>query len=294
MKELRFVIVTGLSGAGRSTALRALEDVGYFCVDNLPPPLIPGLIALLEPEHLPRIGLGIDVRTGAFLEGAEGHVAGLIASGHDVKLIFLEAQEGELVRRFSETRRAHPLAPGGDVPSAIGAERERLAPLRAIADDIIDTTGLSIHELRRRLKERVSLAADGASMVTRVVSFGFKYGLPVDADMVFDLRYLPNPHFVPELRELTGRDARVANFVLETEAGREMLQKLTELLVGLIPRYQHEGKSYLTVAIGCTGGKHRSVAMSLALGKTLGEHSNVVVEHRDAPAPSPRTEGSYE
>lgn len=285
MSELRFVVVTGMSGAGRSTALRALEDLGYFCVDNLPPPLIPGLVSLLEAEHLERIGLGIDVRTGSFLEGAEGYLQQLTDSGHNVQLIFLEAQDSDLVRRFSETRRAHPLAPDGDVPTAISNERERLAPLRSSADLIIDTSAFTVHDLRRQLIDRLSRQGAAGQMVTRIVSFGFKFGLPVDADLVFDLRYLPNPHFVPELRPLTGRDARVSDFVLKSEAGQELLSELSGMLKKLLPRYQREGKSYLTIGIGCTGGQHRSVAMAIALHKALSSDANVVLEHRDAPIP---------
>lgn len=281
MSDLHFVVVTGMSGAGRSTVLRALEDQGFFCVDNLPPPLIPGLVDLLGAAQLHRIGLGIDVRTGSFLTGAEGFLQQLSHSGHRVELIFLEALDNELIRRFSETRRGHPLAPAGDVPSAIIQERERLAPLRAIADVIIDTTGLSVHDLRRRLFAHVGRATQSGRLVTRVVSFGFKFGLPVDADMVFDLRYLPNPHFVPELRPLTGKDRKVAAFVLESEAGKELLSQLEALLMRLLPRYEHEGKSYLTIAVGCTGGRHRSVAVAEALGKALASVGDVTVEHRD-------------
>ena len=283
MSDLRFVVVTGMSGAGRSTALRALEDAGYFCVDNLPPPLIPGLVELLDSAQLQRIGLGIDVRTGSFLEGVEGYLTQLREGGHQVLLVFLEAQDGELVRRFSETRRAHPLAPGGDVPSAISKERERLSPLRASADLVIDTTGRSVHELRRTLMDDLSRGSRADRMVTRVVSFGFKYGLPVDADMVFDLRYLPNPHFVPELKPLTGRDSKVAKFVLDSTLGHELLTQLVDMLSRLLPHYEHEGKSYLTIAVGCTGGQHRSVAMAEALGKALSAQADVIVEHRDAP-----------
>lgn len=280
MSDLHFIVVTGLSGAGRSTVLRALEDQGFFCMDNLPPPLIPGLVELVETGQLRQIGLGIDVRTGVFLDGAEGFLQSLVSSGHLVEVLFMEAQDVELVRRFSETRRVHPLAPVGDVPAAIAIERQRLAPLRAAADLIVDTTGLSVHDLRRRVFEIVNKGGRGR-MVTRVVSFGFKFGLPVDADMVFDLRYLPNPHFVPELRPLTGRDQRVSDFVLKSEAGQELFSRVRDLLTQLLPRYQYEGKAYLTVAVGCTGGRHRSVAMAEALGAALADLGDVRVEHRD-------------
>jgi UPF0042 nucleotide-binding protein len=279
---LQLVVVTGLSGAGRSTALRVLEDLGHFCVDNIPPALIPQLIELLgKGAELPRVALGIDVRTGGFLEGATRVLDTLVASGHHVELIFLESQDNELLRRFSETRRAHPLAPGGNVLEAIQRERERVASLRARAGLIIDTTQLNVHELRRTLVEYLARGGTHARMVTRVVSFGFKYGLPVDADLVFDLRYLANPHFVPELKPLTGLDEAVSKFVFESAEAKELLADLTTLLGKLLPRYEREGKAYLTICVGCTGGQHRSVAMAEALAANLRGGAEVVVEHRD-------------
>jgi len=279
---LQLVVVTGLSGAGRSTALRVLEDLGHFCVDNIPPALIPQLIELLEKGgELSRVALGLDVRTGGFLEGATEVLDSLIAGGHRVELLFLESQDEELMRRFSETRRAHPLAPGGDVLAAIQRERERVAPLRARSGLIIDTTGLNVHDLRRNLVDYIARGGARTRMVTRVVSFGFKYGLPVDADLVFDLRYLANPHFVRELKPLTGLDEPVAKFVFEAPEARELLTDLTELLRKLLPRYAREGKAYLTICVGCTGGQHRSVAMAEALGAALRGVGEVVVAHRD-------------
>jgi len=279
---LQLVVVTGLSGAGRSTALRVLEDLGHFCVDNIPPALIPQLIELLEKGgELPRVALGIDVRTRGFLEGATHALDAAIAGGHHVELVFLESQDDELVRRFSETRRAHPLAPGGNVLAAIQAERERVAPLRARADLIIDTTRLNVHDLRRSLIDHLARGATRPRMVTRVVSFGYKFGLPVDADLVFDLRYLPNPHFVPALRPFTGLDDAVSRFVFEAPEARELLEDLSGLLGKLLPRYQREGKAYLTIGVGCTGGQHRSVAMAEALAAALRPSGEIVVEHRD-------------
>jgi UPF0042 nucleotide-binding protein len=279
---LQLVVVTGMSGAGRSTALRVLEDLGHFCVDNIPPALIPQLMELLEKGgELERVALGIDVRTGVFLEGATRVLDSLIAGGHRVELMFLESQDDELVRRFSETRRSHPLAPGGNVLAAIQRERERVAPLRARAGLIIDTTGLSVHDLRRNLVGYIARGGARARMVTRVLSFGFKYGLPVDADLVFDLRHLPNPHFVPALKPYTGLDEPVSRFVFEAAEARELLNDLTELLRKLLPRYEREGKAYLTICVGCTGGQHRSVAMAEALGAALRVSGDIVVEHRD-------------
>jgi UPF0042 nucleotide-binding protein len=271
-----------MSGAGRSTALRVLEDLGFFCVDNIPPALIPNLIGLVTaPSGLSRIAVGVDVRTGRFLEGASEQIDSVTAGGDRVELIFVEARDEELVRRYSETRRAHPLAPGGNLLEAIRSERERVAPLRARAGLIIDTSGLSVHDLRRVLVDHVARGGGRPRMVTRVVSFGFKYGLPVDADLVFDLRYLPNPHFVPALRPKTGLEPEVSRFVLETPEANELLVDLAALLTKLLPRYEREGKSYLTIAVGCTGGRHRSVAMAEALGSALREHADIRVEHRD-------------
>jgi UPF0042 nucleotide-binding protein len=279
---LQLAVVTGLSGAGRSTALRALEDLGHFCVDNIPPALIPQLIDLLSRAGgLTRVAVGVDVRTGEFLEGAGGLLDSLTAGGHTVELIFLECQDAELVRRFSETRRAHPLAPGGNLLDAILRERERLAPLRARAGLIIDTTGLNPHDLRRALVDYIARGGQRSHMITRVVSFGFKYGVPVDSDLVFDLRYLSNPHFVPKLRPKTGLDPEVAGFVMAAPEAQELLVDLSTLLGKLLPRYEREGKSYLTIALGCTGGRHRSVALAEALGVNLRAAGEIVVEHRD-------------
>jgi UPF0042 nucleotide-binding protein len=278
---LQLVVVTGLSGAGRSTALRALEDLGHFCVDNIPPALIPHLIELVtQGEDLTRVAVGIDVRTGGFLEEAGGLFDQLRAGGHAVDLVFLECQDAELVRRFSETRRSHPLAPGGNLFEAIQRERERVAPLRARANLLIDTTGFNSHDLRRAIVDHIA-RGKYSHMVTRVVSFGFKYGVPVDADLVFDLRYLSNPHFVPQLRPKTGLDKEVAEFVMAAPEARELLDDLGTLLTKLLPRYEREGKSYLTIALGCTGGRHRSVALAEALATVLRSSGEIVVDHRD-------------
>jgi UPF0042 nucleotide-binding protein len=280
--SLRIAVVTGMSGAGRSTALNVLEDLGYFCVDNLPPPIAGALVALMERgDELPKVGLGVDVRTGAFLEGAAEVITQLRSSGHDVEVLFLDAADETLVRRFSATRRPHPLAPGGDLLGAIHRERQRLGPLRGLALRVFDTTSSSVHDLRREIVDHVSRGEGRPRMVTRVVSFGFKYGLPVDADLVFDLRYLPNPHFVPELRPKTGLDPEVARFVLGAPETIELLGALMPLLKQTLPRYEREGKAYLTVAIGCTGGRHRSVAVAEQIARALAGRE-IVVAHRDA------------
>lgn len=280
---IHVVVVTGLSGAGRSTAVHVLEDLGFFCVDNLPPALAPQLVGMLgDGKEIHRLGLGIDVRTGAFLEGAAQMFDALEEAGHDVEVLFLDASDDALVRRFSETRRPHPLAPGGDVLDGIQRERERMASLKARARHVIDTTGMSVHDLRRTLVDYVARGGGAPRMVTRIVSFGFKYGLPVDADLVFDLRYLPNPHFVPELKPHTGLDERVARFVLEAPETRELIDDLVDMFGKVLPRYEREGKSYLTIAIGCTGGRHRSVAVAEELARRLRGDREVVVAHRDS------------
>ncbi len=277
------VVVTGLSGAGRSTALRVLEDAGFFCVDNLPPGLAPALIGLVDREgKLERIGLGIDVRTGAFLSGAEETLSELEALGHRVQVIFLDCADEVLVRRFSETRRPHALSRTGDLQGAIRRERERLAGLRARADIVIDTTDFSVHDLRHRLIDYIGRDPNRPSMVVRLLSFGFKYGVPVDADLVFDLRFLPNPHFVDSLRPKTGMDAEVSAYVMNAPETQQLLGHLRPLLDYVLPQYAREGKAYLTIALGCTGGRHRSVAMAEELGRQLGGCNEVVVSHRDA------------
>ncbi len=261
--------------------MRVLEDLGFYCVDNLPPRLAPGLLELLEggKEEVP-VGLGIDVRSGAFLEGAGDALDELTARGFAPQVLFLDAADDVITRRFSETRRPHRLAPNGDLGEAIRAERERLAGLRRRATRVIDTTHLNVHDLRRQLVKIVSGRPDGIRLVTRVVSFGFKYGLPQDADLVFDLRYLPNPYFVPELSPLSGLTEPVRDYVLGMPDAQELLADLEALLQKLLPRYAAEGKAYLTVAVGCTGGRHRSVAIAEALAKRL-SHGDVVVLHRD-------------
>lgn len=284
------VVVSGLSGAGKTQALHALEDLGFFCVDNLPTLLAPQAVALCERGGMALVALGIDVRVRAFL-GEFGNVAQLLESGgqRDLHVLFLDASDETLLHRFSESRRPHPLSSEGAegalaVLDGVRVERERLAPLRASATRIIDTTNTSVHELRRILIAHFGPASGGVGhMVTRIVSFGFKYGAPVDADIVLDVRFLDNPYFVPELKPMTGLDEPIVRYVLSSPETREFMGRARALLEYVIPKYEREGKSYLTVAIGCTGGRHRSVVIADALARELSSTAAtpVGVVHRD-------------
>jgi RNase adapter protein RapZ len=282
----RFVVLTGLSGAGKSQAIRALEDLGYFCVDNLPITLIPTLAELSQraESDLKRVAIVVDVREGAFLSRFPKALRKLRAMrGLDPALIFLEASDGALVRRFSETRRPHPLAHDRPVIDGIREERDRLKPVRKLADEIVDTTDLTVHELREAFTSISRGRSPRGRMLITFTSFGFKHGVPAEADLVFDVRCLPNPHFVPELRMRTGRDRLVVQFMEEHEATGAFLAKITEFLRFVVPHYVTEGKSYLTVAVGCTGGRHRSVMMAEALRRRLADLDGVRlrVRHRD-------------
>ncbi len=291
------VVVTGLSGAGRTTALHALEDLGFFCIDNLPTALAPEAVALCENGGITRVALGIDVRVRVFL-GEVGHVLSTLEDSgrRDMHVLFLDASDETILRRFSETRRPHALAMSGTLGGAAGVlegvslERERLAPLRARATRIVDTTRLSVHELRRAILTGFGPASGAVERMTvRVVSFGFKYGAPVDADLVFDVRFLKNPYFVPELKHLPGTDARVHAYVMGLPETAELLEKTLSLLAYVVPKYEREGKSYLTIAFGCTGGMHRSVVLAEhvagALGDLLRERiSRPTIEGEEEPA----------
>jgi UPF0042 nucleotide-binding protein len=286
----RFVVLTGLSGAGKSQAIRALEDLGYFCVDNLPTQLVPTLAALSKREGavLPKVALVIDVREGGFLREFPRVWRSLKRMpGLDPMLIFLEASHETLVRRFSETRRPHPLAHGRPVVEGIRAERRRLGAIRGMADEIIDTTHLTVHQLRERFMRFA--AAEGATrpLLVTLLSFGFKFGVPLDADIVFDVRFLPNPHFVPTLKPKTGKDKPVVKFLMQQPLTQPFLDKLDDLLTFLLPEYVREGKAYLTIAIGCTGGRHRSVMVAEYLAKALAGAGDVQVRvrHRDVEQP---------
>jgi UPF0042 nucleotide-binding protein len=288
LHDARFIVLTGLSGSGKTQAIRALEDLGYFCVDNIPTTLIPTLADLVRREGISRVAIVVDVREKSFLaEFPKTYRRLRIMKGLNPALIFLEATHAILVRRFSETRRPHPLAPDSSASEGIKAERRRMNSIRSMADHIIDTSDLTVHQLRQAFKTFAFSSGDIKGSNTRLavtlVSFGFKHGIPMDADLVFDVRFLPNPHFVPRLRPKTGRDRAVVKFMEDSRTTIELLARLGELLKFLVPQYVAEGKSYLTIAIGCTGGRHRSVMIAEALRKTLGRvpDARVRVHHRD-------------
>jgi UPF0042 nucleotide-binding protein len=282
----RFIVLTGLSGAGKSQAVRALEDLGFFCVDNLPTSLIPTFadLTLRTSEAIPKAAVVVDVREGRFLKDFP-RIYERLRRKRALKpvLIFLEATDKALVRRFSETRRPHPLARHRSALEGIVAEREQLAPIRRMADAIIDTSNLNVHELRQAFLNLSTENADRALLVT-IESFGYKYGVPVDADLVFDVRFLPNPHFVRGLRTRTGRDRSVRGYLDEFPAVHEFERRLDDFLAFLVPQYATEGKTYLTIGIGCTGGRHRSVAIAERLKAGLLSRLDGVqlrVRHRD-------------
>jgi UPF0042 nucleotide-binding protein len=283
-----FIVLTGLSGSGKSQAIRALEDLGYFCVDNLPTTLIPTLATLsIRGGDIERVAIVVDVRERNFLSSFPRVLARLrTMPGLNPVLIFLEASSATLVRRFSETRRPHPLARNRSASEGIRDERERMGAIRDLADEIIDTSDMTVHELRHFF---MGLSRDRrrARLVLTLLSFGYKHGVPVDADLMFDVRCLPNPHFVPALRRRTGRDRAVAAFMERDAATRAFMDKLDEYLRFVLPHYVNEGKSYLTVAIGCTGGRHRSVMIAERLRRALASTGDVTVRvrHRDIGRP---------
>jgi UPF0042 nucleotide-binding protein len=277
-------VLTGLSGSGKSQAIRALKDLSYFCVDNLPTTLIPTLAELSRREGISRVAIVVDVREKGFLEHFPRMLGKLRAMKElDPALIFLEASNAALVRRFSETRRPHPLAPTRSAAEGIREERNHLNAIRRLADEIVDTSDMTVHDLRQAFKTFATGSRQTTPLVVTLLSFGYKFGVPLDADLVFDVRFLPNPHFVRELKPLTGRDRKVVRFMRKHEATTELLSRLSEFLKFVLPQYIAEGKSYLTIAVGCTGGRHRSVMVAEALRKELAAVTGVRVRvlHRD-------------
>ncbi len=280
---LHIIVLSGLSGSGKSTAIRALEDAGYFCIDNLPIVLLPKLLEVFAhgASDMQRMAIVIDAREGRFLDATPQAVQDARAAGHRVDVLFLDATDDAITRRFSETRRRHPLAPFGTVAEGIASERSRLAALRSVADEVVDTTRLNAHELKSLLTERYG--HEGApELAVQVLSFGFRHGVPPHADNVLDVRFLPNPYFVPDLKALPGTDQRVAQWVLAHNEAQLFLDHAASLLEFLLPRYRAEGKAYLTIALGCTGGRHRSVALAEELARRLSAKKHPArVRHRD-------------
>jgi RNase adapter protein RapZ len=277
-------VVTGLSGAGRSTAAKCLEDLGWFVVDNLPPELISTMVELGAQARgvVTKVAVVMDVRSRAFTEDLSSIIRDLDARAYKPRVLFLEATDDVLVRRFEQVRRGHPLQGDGRLIDGIKAERDLLTPLREEADLIVDTSTLSVHQLRAKIEDAFGSEAGVGTRVT-VLSFGYKYGIPMDADLVMDLRFLPNPFWIPELKDLTGKDTDVRNYVLTQEGAEEFLDRYHELLRLIGAGYRREGKRYLTLAVGCTGGKHRSVAISEELARRLADEDGMAVKvvHRD-------------
>ena len=282
---MRFVIVTGMSGAGKSTALKMLEDMGYFCVDNLPIPLLPGFVQMLQntDTEMKKVALGLDVRSGQDLSGLKENLEAMDRDRIGYEILFLDANDAVLVKRYKETRRQHPLSGSGRVDTGIAKEREKILFLKMKATYILDTSKMLTRELRIELEK---IFVDGQSfcnLYITVMSFGFKYGIPQDADLVFDVRFLPNPYYIDTLREKTGNEAEVQDYVMQNDKGRIFLDKLKDMMEFLIPNYILEGKNQLVIAIGCTGGKHRSVTLANALYQLLDQQESygVRIEHRD-------------
>ncbi|HZT72981.1 MAG TPA: RNase adapter RapZ [Terriglobales bacterium] len=281
--ERHLVIITGLSGSGKGSVIKAFEDSGYYCVDNLPVDLLPKFVELVGmSSDIERAALVIDIREGQRLDALPALVRQLRGAEVRITLLFLEASDEALMRRFSETRRPHPLAQAGAVARAIRAERKAMTKIRAAADLVVDTSKFNVHELRNFITDRVIHGNAGRALRVAVNSFGFRNGVPGDADLVFDVRFLPNPNYIPQFRDRTGRDPQVAKYIRSFPQTREFMDRIIGLLVYLIPHYVEEGKSYLTIAFGCTGGQHRSVMIAEAIGRALARAGyNVKVTHRD-------------
>ncbi len=280
----RLLVITGLSGSGKTHVSRALEDAGWFCVDNLPTALVPSFAELLRSSaQLRRSALVVDVRERGFPEAFPATYRSLLKGEVPTSLLFLEADERSLVRRFSETRRPHPMAGGNErAIEGIRAEREALRPIRKMADVILDTSRYTVHQLRDYIRERYDVRAEGRRMVVAVLSFGYKYGIPPEADLVFDLRFLANPNFVPKLRRLTGADEAVVQYLRRQPDTETFLRRALSLVRFVLPRHEREGRSYLTIAVGCTGGRHRSVMVANAIGAALRRRGYPVrIDHRD-------------
>jgi UPF0042 nucleotide-binding protein len=280
---LDVTIITGMSGAGRSEAAHVLEDLGFFVIDNLPPMLIGKISELARSTEKPiKYALVVDVRSGDFLHDLSGAIDELHRNGAHTRVLFLDAADDVLVRRYEASRRRHPLSDSDRVSDGISRERALLESLKGEADLIVDTSNLNVHELRDRLREVFSEHASDGSLQVNVVSFGYKHGLPLDVDLVFDCRFIPNPHWIDELRPQTGLDEPVRNYVLAQEGTKEFISELDQLLTMTLPGYEREGKAYLSIGVGCTGGRHRSVVVSEQLAERLRVHGyRTAIHHRD-------------
>jgi len=278
------VVITGLSGSGKSTALRALEDLGYYGVDNLPIALLPSFLEIKSKEVYgpQKVALVMDIREEEFIARHREIFEQVRRAGHHLEILFFEASDEVLIARFSQTRRPHPLAPKGSLADAVRLERAMLQEVKEIADLVIDTSNLNVHQLRQEIKNRYAVRKNLAELLVHFISFGFKYGVPAEAHMVLDVRFLPNPYFVRELKPLSGEDPRVRDYVVSHEPTRQFINLCEQFLRFLVPQYNKEGKSYLVICIGCTGGRHRSVALAEELGQMVKEWGyEVLVTHRD-------------
>ncbi len=283
MTNLRVVIITGMSGSGKTTSLRALEDIGFFCVDNLPVALLPEFLEIqsIADKDISKVALVMDLREKSFLDTYPKIFKQLSEKGYKIEIIFLDAHDDALVHRFSETRRSHPLSQHGSIMEGIENEREKLSPLKKMAEQVVDTTSLNVHQLKDSV-QRLFMDSNYRRMMIHVISFGYRYGLPGSADMVLDVRFLPNPHFVESLKHYNGHHEQVRDFVLEGEESQAFIKKIFELMALLIPLYEKEGKVRFNIAVGCTGGKHRSVVMSNELVSYFTRQNYLVsINHRD-------------
>lgn len=283
---MKFVILTGMSGAGKSTAIKMMEDIGFYCVDNLPIALLEKFVELSDLQQnaeLQKVAVGIDIRSGQALEELRGVLDRIASAGTSYEILFLDAEDSVLVKRYKETRRNHPLSGGERVDKGIGEERKRLAFLKERADYIIDTSRLLTRELKAELDKIFVQNQDYKSLFITILSFGFKYGIPADSDLVFDVRFLPNPYYVEGLRAKTGNDKEIQEYVLQFKEAHEFMEKLEDMLNFLIPNYITEGKNQLVISIGCTGGKHRSVTLANELYRKLSgkKEYGLKIEHRD-------------
>ncbi len=284
MQSIKIVILTGLSGSGKSTAIRALEDLDFFCVDNFPPVLLPKFIELCKASsgEISKIAMVMDIRERAFLKEYPDIFKGLKKKGEKIDILFLESSDEALVRRFKETRRQHPLAEKGSVLEGIKRERGKLSDLRMLASEILDTSSLTVHQLREVITQLFSKVSNKKKMSITLTSFGYKFGIPYDSDLVMDVRFLPNPFFVSDLRDLSGNDKSVQNYVMKNKVAENFQKKFLSLINFLIPQYKKEGKTYLAIGVGCTGGQHRSVVVINSLEKILSKKDCLVrVVHRD-------------